>query len=97
MSIHKPIYRNNPKTGNWDRVKGVKAFTWKQKLKIYWLMSLWTLFFLTIIIIAAINGGTEKESYLIAGQGFLIIGGFLVSMFLTMSWYRREEKKNYIF
>ena len=86
MSIHQPLYYKG------QRVWGVKPWTLKQRLKIYWLMGLWTLFFLYIIIIAALG----LDPYLIGGQGLLIMMGFLVSMFTTVGWYRKQERKNYI-
>ncbi len=78
---------------NGKKVMGVKPWTNKQRLKIYWLMGLWTIFILYLIVRMAI----WEDIYLIAGQGILFMMSFLVSMFLTRSWYRKQERKNFIY
>ncbi len=78
---------------NGKRVTGVKPWTNKQKLKIYWLMGLWTLFFIYLIIRMLI----WEDIYLIAGEGLLMFMSFALSVGLTTSWYRKQEKINYIY
>jgi len=78
---------------NGKKVIGVKPWTNKQRLKIYWLIWSWTLFFMYLIIRMLI----WEDIYLIAGEGILMFMLFALSVVLTMGWYRKQERKNYIY
>lgn len=78
-------------TVNGKKVVGVKPWTKKQLLKIYWLMSLWVLFFIYLIVANAIWGNL----WMTFGESMLFMGGFLISMFLTRKWFRRQERINF--
>ena len=78
---------------NGKKVIGVKPWTNKQRLKIYWLMGSWSLFFTYLFVRMSI----WEDIYLMAGQGILMMMLFLVSIILTRSWYRKQERINFIY
>jgi len=75
------------------KVTGVKPFTWKQLLKIYWLLALWVLFFLYLTIYNAICDCL----YLVGGEGLAIFFLFAGSAITTASWWRKQHRKNWLY
>ena len=76
-----------------NKIIGKTPFTNKQRLIVYWLIGVWTIFVLYLIV----HNGICDCLYLTTATVAPFIAVFLLVLFWTVLKFRQQERKNFIY